>query len=91
MDTFSGLGTGDVEMNQRDQADCKVQVIMFWVPPSTTELGGRDLGLLLATCSATRCGLARQARLPELTRQRDKSPGKECAREGKEKERRGKK
>lgn len=39
-DTFSGLGTGKVEMNQRDQADCKVQVIKFyWVPPSTTRAG----------------------------------------------------
>lgn len=38
--TFSGLGTGDMEMNQRDQADCKVQVIVFhWVPPSTIRAG----------------------------------------------------
>lgn len=91
-DTFSGLGTGKVEMNQRDQADCKVQVIKFyWVPPSTTRPGGRGLGLLLATCAATQCGLARQAGLPELTRQRDKSPGKKSAQGREEKRREGEK
>lgn len=43
----------------------------------------------MATCSAPRCGQARQARLLEGTLQRDKSLGKKNTQGGKGKEERG--